>query len=111
MGRLSGLNEGEAMTADVNDDRADAGELLVVLTAAGPEEIEEIDEEIDVIELWPLLETAVAAGPPVDMLKAAGTKVAGEMEVVDVGWGPLKSVEVKAGAPRVAVKSSGEMGG
>jgi hypothetical protein len=51
MGRLSGLNEGEAMTADVNDDRADAGELLVVLTAAGPEEIEEIDEEIDVIEL------------------------------------------------------------
>lgn len=107
MGRLSGLNEGEAMTADVNDDRADAGELLVVLTAAGPEEI----EEIDVIELWPLLETAVAAGPPVDMLKAAGTKVAGEMEDVDVGWGPLKSVEVKAGAPRAAVKSSGEMGG
>lgn len=107
MGRLSGLNEGEAMTADVNDDRADAGELLVVLTAAGPEEI----EEIDVIELWPLLETAVAAGPPVDMLKAAGTKVAGEMEDVDVGWGPLKRVEVKAGAPRAAVKSSGEMGG
>lgn len=110
MGRLSGLNEGEAMTADVSDERADAGELLVVLAAAGPEEIEEIDEEIDVPVLWPL-ETAAAAGPPVDMLKAAGTKVAGEMEDVDVGWGPLKSVEVKAGAPRVAVRSSGEMGG
>jgi hypothetical protein len=109
MGRLSGLNEGEAMTADVNDDRADAGELLVVLTAAGPEEIEEIDEEIDVPVLWPL--EIAAAGPPVDMLKAAGTKVAGEMEVVDVGWGPLKSVEAKAGAPRAAVRSSGEMGG
>ncbi len=67
MGRLSGLKEGDAMTADVSDDRAEAGEVLVLM--AGPEEEE---DEIDV-PVFPL-ETV---RPPPDccsvMLKAAGT--------------------------------------
>lgn len=89
MGKLSGLNEGDAMTADVSEDRADVGVVLALLV--GPDEVDA---------------TVVAdVRPPPDckMLKAAGK--AGEMADDDVGG---KSV---GGPPRVAVRSSGEIDG
>lgn len=96
MGRLSGLKDGEAITADVRDDRAEAGEVLAV---AGPDE----DEMVPAVDVRP--------PPDCKMLKPGK---AGEMEeeeeedVVEIG----KSVAAVAGAaPRVAVRSSGEIDG
>ncbi len=93
MGRLSGLKDGEAITADVRDDRAEAGEVFAV---AGP-------AEDDVV-------LAVDVRPPPDckMLKPGKAGEMEEEDVVEIG----KSVAAVAGAaPRVAVRSSGEIDG
>lgn len=47
MGKLSGLNEGDAMTADVSDERAEAGDedTGVVVAMEVVDGDEEVDEE------------------------------------------------------------------
>lgn len=99
MGRLSGLNEGEAITADVRDDRAEAGEVLVPV---GP-----LEEEI-----LPMVVVGTAEVRPPPDCKMLKPGKAGEMDdedVVEIG----KSVDAvtAATAPRVAVRSSGEIDG
>ena len=96
MGKLSGLKDGEAITADVNDDRADAGDVT------GPDE--------DVL----LAGAADDVRPPPDckMLKPGNAGGMEEEDDVEIG----KSVAAVAAAaevaaPRVAVRSSGEIDG
>lgn len=61
MGRLSGLKEGDAMTADVSDDKAEAGDEdtgVVMEVIDGDEEVDDEDGAADVEETPPAVAAA-----------------------------------------------------
>ena len=76
MGRLSGLKEGDAMTADVSDDRAEAGDedtgvvVAMEVVVDGDEEVDDEDAEETVAKRPPAAaaddeeEETVAGSPP-----------------------------------------------
>ena len=103
MGKFNGLKEGDAMTAEVNDDSAEVDDVLVLAAA-------EVAAGAEVEDVLPLVGVEAAdVRPPPDckMLKPGNAGGMEEADVVEIG----KSVgAVAAVAPRVAVRSSGEIG-
>ncbi len=102
MGRLSGLKEGEAITADVNEERAEVGVLLllvVMLLLLADEVLAEwgTDDGIG----------APTTGPPGARMLKLGKVIPDDEEEGTTAEG----MNGDGPTPRVAVKSSGEAGG
>ena len=108
MGKLSGLNEGDAITADVSDDRAEVGDEETAVAPPVIDGDEEVDDEegaeVTVVEVPA---PPVAEGAPVWWCCGGRPPNPGGQKAEADGRLTAGAVP---GTPRVAVRSSGENG-